>query len=345
MRSIRAVIYGVGAMNTLITRLVLEKGIDVVGAIDPHPDKVGLDLGEATGLGSSVGVEVEADAEGVLSTRAADIAVVAVSSYMSDIGNHFQNCARHGVNAISTSEEGFYPWRTSPVITANLDKLARGHGVTLTASGHQDVYWHSLANQLMATAHRVDAVVGRASWNVADYGPEVARDQQVGATPDEFAQWAAAQERPPTFGRVALDAIVAANGLTAESVEATTRPVIAPRDTRCDSLGITVPRGRVIGFTDVDSIVTVQGVTLTMEATGALYQPGEADTTEWEVRGEPEVLQLSTPAVPTRITTCTQMVNRIPDVIAAPPGFVTVDQLPPLRYRAFPLPLYLPDVK
>jgi 2,4-diaminopentanoate dehydrogenase len=34
-------------------------------------------------------------------------------------------------------------------------------------------------------------------------------------------------------------------------------------------------------------------------------------------------------------------VNRIPDVINAPPGFITVDQLPRPRYRAFPLGAYL----
>ena len=34
------------------------------------------------------------------------------------------------------------------------------------------------------------------------------------------------------------------------------------------------------------------------------------------------------------MTTCTQLVNRIPDVINAEPGFVTIEKLPKLRYRA-----------
>ena len=43
------------------------------------------------------------------------------------------------------------------------------------------------------------------------------------------------------------------------------------------------------------------------------------------------------------MTTVTQLVNRIPDVINAPPGFVTIEKLPRLRYRAFPLSQYLED--
>ena len=34
------------------------------------------------------------------------------------------------------------------------------------------------------------------------------------------------------------------------------------------------------------------------------------------------------------MTTCTQLVNRIPDVINAEPGFVTIEKLPKLHYRA-----------
>ena len=96
----------------------------------------------------------------------------------------------------------------------------------------------------------------------------------------------------------------------------------------------------MIGFTDVDEVETHEGPKLTFEMTGRLYREGEADTNEWTITGEPE-LHLSNPRVPTQVTTCTQLVNRIPDVINAEPGFVTMERLPKLRYRAFPLAQYL----
>lgn len=340
MRRIKAVVYGVGAMNSIATRLMLEKGVDIVGALARSPEKVGRDLGEVAGLGMRTGVLVENEPDRVLSSREADIAVIAVASYMSDMYEHLRRCAEHGVNAVTISEEALYPWNTSPMEAAELDRLARRNGVTLTGTGHQDAYWVQLVSAMAGTAHRVESVTGLASWNVDDYGPEVAKDQRVDDTVEDFEAWLAEADRPPSFGRNTLGALVADLGLTAAAYESSTRPEVAQAPVRSSGLGLTVEPGRVVGFTDVDTAHTREGVTLTFAMTGKLYREGEADINDWTITGEPE-LRLTNPAVPTQTTTCTQLVNRIPDVINAPPGFITPDKLPRPRYRAFPLGAYL----
>ncbi len=337
---VRAVVYGVGAMGTIVTRLLLEKGVDIVGALARSDEKVGRDLGEVAGLGRTLNVTVERDARRVLGERQPDIALIAVSSYMDDMAEHLRICAEAGVNAVTIAEEALYPWGTSPMATAELDALAKRHGVTLTGSGHQDAYWVNLVSNVMGTAHRIDAVRGRASWNVDDYGPEVARDQQVGRTVDEFEAWLAHEDLPPSFGRNVLDALAADAGLTVIETLRTTRPEVTSDELPCRSLETVVAPGRVCGFTDVDTLRTLEGPVLTFEMTGRVYREGEADGNDWEIEGEPRLV-LANPAVPTQITTCTQMVNRVPDVINAPPGFVTVDRLPKLRYRPFPLGVYV----
>jgi 4-hydroxy-tetrahydrodipicolinate reductase len=342
MRRIKAVVYGVGAMNSVATRLMLEKGVDIVGALARSPEKVGRDLGEVAGLGYQTGVVVEDDADRVLATRQADIAVIAVASYMSDMYEHLRRCAENGVNAVTISEEALYPWNTAPMQTAELDRLARQNGVTITGTGHQDVYWVNLVSMVLATAHRIDTVTGRASWNVDDYGPEVAKDQRVDTTVEDFDRWLAEADRPPSFGRNTLGALVEDLGVTVAEVQSSTRPEVGEQPVTSSALGITVEPGRVIGFTDVDTVRTHEGITLTFEMTGRLYLPGEADINDWTVSGEPE-LHLSNPAVPTGMTTVTQLVNRIPDVINAPPGFVTMEKLPRPRYRTYPLGAYLHD--
>src|SRR5262249_11195367 len=159
---------------------------------------------DVAGLGYETGVIVEDDPERVLSTRQADIAVIAVASYMPDMFEHLHRCATHGVNAITIADEVLYPWNTSPVQTAQLGGLARANGVTITGTGQQDVYWVNLASMVMATAHRIETVTGRASWNVDDFGPEGARDQRVDTTVDDFDTWLAEAERPPSFGKNTL---------------------------------------------------------------------------------------------------------------------------------------------
>jgi 4-hydroxy-tetrahydrodipicolinate reductase len=134
--------------------------------------------------------------------------------------------------------------------------------------------------------------------------------------------------------------LIADVGLTPKSYRTTSRAEIADQEMRSQSLGETIPAGHVIGFTDIDSVDTVEGSRFEFEMIGRLYKEGEADINEWSIEGEPE-LHLSNPRVPTGVTTCTQLVNRIPDVINAPPGFVTIEKLPKLRYRGFPLHQYV----
>ncbi|HEY3945270.1 MAG TPA: hypothetical protein VGL78_08600, partial [Solirubrobacteraceae bacterium] len=317
MRRIKAVVYGVGSMGSVATRMMLEKGVDIVGALARSPEKVGRDLGEVAGLGFETGVIIEDDPDRVLSTRQVDIAVIAVASYMSDMYEHLRRCAEHGVNAVTIAEEALYPWNSSPMATAELDRLARRNGVTLTGTGHQDVYWVNLVSMVLGTSHRIETVTGRASWNVDDFGPEVVKDQRVDTSVEDFDRWLAEADRPPSFGRNTLGALVEDLGLSVAAQETTTRPEVAKEPVQSKSLGITVDTGRVIGFTDIDTVRSHEGITLTFEMTGRLYLEGEADINDWTVTGEPE-LRLLNPAVPTGVTTCTQLVNRIPDVINAP---------------------------
>ena len=81
--------------------------------------------------------------------------------------------------------------------------------------------------------------------------------------------------------------------------------------------------GSMLGIVDATTIETVEGPTFTFEMAGRVYGEGETDTNEWLIHGEPE-LHLANERVPTRLITCTSVVNRIPDVIDAPPGSVVI---------------------
>jgi hypothetical protein len=340
-RPVRAVVYGVGTMGSIITRLLVDKGASLVGAIGRSPLKVGRDLGVVAGLGVELGVSVEDDPARVLARAQADVAVVAVSSYLETMYEHFRTCLEHGANVVTIEEESFFPWSTAPSLARRLDELAKRHGVTIMGSGAQDIYWMTLPCALMGAAHRVDSVHGRTTWNVDDYGPEVGEHVHAGSTREQFESHVATHGWPSFVVRNTLEALVADAGLTAADVRTSVRPVVAATDTRSTSLGRVIAPGSLLGVIDTATITSREGPSFTFEQTGCVYGPGQSDVNEWIVRGEPEELRLRNDRVPTRLATCTQAVNRIPDVINAPPGFLTVADLPRPRYRHFPLHSYL----
>lgn len=339
MKNPRVLLHGTGAMGSLIAKMLIEREAEIVGAVGRST--VGKSLGDVSGVsGEAANLTVEGNLEEALTRLQPDLVVMTIASYMEDVKEPVLTCLRHGANVISLAEENLYAWHTSPEESAELDRVAREHGVTYTCSGHQDGYWVQLVTALMGTAHHIDEVRGKASWNVDDFGPELARDQQVGDTAEEFEAWLRTADRPPTFGRNSLHAVAAANGLTVLESSTETTPVFAENEMYCTALQAVVPKGHVIGFTDIDTVVTEEGLRLVFEMTGKVYREGEADSNSWVLTGEP-ALDLENQVLPTHLTTCATLVNRIPQVLNAPPGYVTVAELPPLRYMAGPIAQHL----
>lgn len=334
---IRAVIYGVGAMGSLVTRLLVDRGASIVGAIGRSADKVGRDLGDVAGLDTAIGVPVEADAGAVLA-RGADIAVVCVGSYLDTMQRHFETCLSNQVNVITIEEETIFPWTTSPEQAGRLDRLAKDNGVTLAASGAQDVFWMNLVTTLLGASHTVEKVSGYCRWNVDDYGPEVATHLRVGQSRESFDRFVKDHGWPEFVARQTFEAMASRLGMTVRSITSDVEPVVAAEITRCSSLGVEIEQGQVIGTIDRTRLTTEDGPEFEFRMEGRVYGPGEQDRNLWQVSGEPD-LQLSNDGVSYRFTTCSTLVNRIPDVIDAAPGLLSLDRFGPARYRHSSSPL------
>jgi 4-hydroxy-tetrahydrodipicolinate reductase len=328
-------------MGLLATRLLTEKGVQIVGAIARSEAKQGVDLGTMAGL-APLGVQVDTDAARVLGGVRPDVVMLATASFMPEIYDQLTLCIDAGANVLTISEEAFYPWNTSPDLASQLDRLAKARGVTITGGGHQDSFWIHQVSALLGAAHRIDSVRGAATWNADEYGADVVASKHVGETLDEFERSIGMGNAPPTYGRNVLGALAQASSLTPVTWEATVRPVIVDHDRPSRALGRTLTAGTVIGYADVDTMRTAEGPVFTFEMAGYVFGADESDKNEWHVYGEPD-LHLHNGVVPSYTTTCTQWVNRLPDVINARPGVVTVDEMPPLAYRALPLHRYVRD--
>jgi len=115
-------------------------------------------------------------------------------------------------------------------------------------------------------------------------------------------------------------------------------PAKAVRDGR-------IAKGRVAGMYKAIRIRTAQGIDFRGEQVSRVaHIDADAPTSvsECVVTGSPRLqLRIEATDAEANSSAAASIVNRIPDVINSEPGFVTVEKLAKLKYRALPLHCYV----
>ena len=353
---VKVVQYGTGKMAVYTMRYVYEKGGEVVGAIDVNPEVIGKDIGEIMG-GDKKGVTVTAleNAEEMLKQVKPDICVVETRSLFREVQDALLLCAKLGINAITTCEEAFFPMNSSPVATKEIDELAKKNNCTITGSGYQDIYWGQLVSSIAGSTQTIQKIKGSSSYNVEDYGIALAQAHGAGLTLEEFEKQVASadniseEERNNIIakGEFAPSYMWNVNGwlceklgLTVESQTQKCVPQTHKEDIFSATLNMTVKAGDATGMSAVVTTKTKEGIILETECIGKVYSKEDYDKNEWTIEGEPTTT--ITVAKPQTVElTCATIVNRIPDVINAKPGYVPTEQIGELNFKVKPLNEYV----
>lgn len=355
-RKVKVVQYGTGKMAVYTMRYVYEKGGEVVGAIDLNPDVIGKDIGEIMG-GEQKKVKVTAleDAEEMLKQVKPDICVVETRSLFSEVQEALLLCAKLGINAITTCEEAFFPENSNPVATKEIDELAKKNNCTITGSGYQDIYWGQLISSIAGSTQNITKIKGSSSYNVEDYGIALAEAHGAGLTLEEFEKQVASadniseeeREKLIQSGEFIPSYMWNVNGWLCEKLGLTVKsqtqkciPQTHTEDIFSSTLNMTVKKGDATGMSAVVTTKTKEGITLETECIGKVYSKDDYDKNEWTIEGEPNTT--ITVARPQTVElTCATIVNRIPDVINAKPGYVPTEQIGELNFKQKPLNEYV----
>jgi hypothetical protein len=227
-KKIRAIQYGVGPIGASIARLMREKfAIEIIGAIDTDPAKVGRDLGEVVGANVPWGVKISDDASQVLG-HAADVVIHSTSSALPKVMDQLLACLEAESCVVSTCEELSYPYRTYPELAARLDTAAKEWGVALVGTGvNPGFVLDKLLVTLAAVSQRIEHASGRRVVDAAKRREPLQRKIGAGMTLDEFREKVAAG----TIKHVGLPESVAmvadSLNLDVDEITETIEPVVA----------------------------------------------------------------------------------------------------------------------
>ncbi len=338
---------GCGKMSTYTMKYALDKGYEIVGALDISSELIGKDIGNVLGS-EDTGVVIEdiANLNDLISRVKPDIAIVTTTSLIGELDEILTTLASNGVNAITTCEEAFYPSVSNPILTEKLDKLAKDNNCTITGTGYQDVFWGNLIYTLGGATHTITKIKGSSSYNVEDYGIALAKAHGAGLSKEEFDKTIAAADNisdnerqelinngtyTPSYMWNVVPWLADRFGLSLIRMSQKCVPIIAEEDIDSSTLGTTIKKGFATGMSAIVCGETKEGIVIEAECIGKVYGENDVDTNAWTIEGEPSTSVVITKPDTVRLT-CASVVNRIEDVILSNSGYVPTSQMGEIEY-------------
>ena len=245
---IRTIHYGIGAIGGEIVRSVLNSPeIEIVGAVDASAARAGRDLGEAAGVGHTLGITVAYEPEPLLRDVYADVVVHCTGSSLTEIYPQLMSIVAAEKSVISSCEELAFPWARFPEISQKLDRRAKETGVRVLGTGVNPGFVMDLLPLTLATASqqlksiRVERIVDVATRRI-----QLQRKAGVGLSVSGFQQAASAGG----VGHVGLreSALLIADtlGWRLDDVSETLEPVIAQERRKTEYFS--VEKGYALGL-------------------------------------------------------------------------------------------------
>lgn len=318
---------GLGPIGAAVARqLAARPGFDLVGGVDVDPGRAGQDLGEACGLAGPLGIAVTADLDRSLAERAPDAAVVCTGSALERVAATLEACLAAGAAVVSTTEELAYPWRQRPQLARRLDAAARRAGRALLGTGVNPGFaMDALPLALTAVCERVDAVTVRRVQDASRRRGPFQRKIGAGLTPEAFAERVAAGTVRHIGLAESIAMIAGALGWELDEITDVIEPRIALGPVASEHLS--VEAGQVCGLVQTGTGVEGGRIRVRLELEAWLGAPSSYD--EVEIDGSPSLRSRVEGGLPGDLATASVVVNALPRVVAAPPGLVTMKDLPP----------------
>jgi 2,4-diaminopentanoate dehydrogenase len=328
---IKVIQYGLGPIGIKMLQYVAERpSLEIVGAVDIDPAKIGKDLGELAELSAPVGVVVSGNAAELLGQVDADVVVLTTTSSLEQIKSQVLEIVSFGKSVVSSCEELMYPWLTQPEIAEAIDLAAKQNQVSVLATGVNPGFLMDFLPLIMTGVCRDVRKVTVERVQNAQYR-RLPFQKKIGAGLSREAFNAKAQEGVLRHVGLIESVHLIAEGLGWEldKAEDILSPVIADR--RIETEELTIEPGQAAGVNQVGTgyVNEEPVITLYFEAAVGLPESRERILIE----GTPNIDLTIKDGVNGDVATCAILTNAIPVVVDAAPGLRTMADVRPIVCR------------
>lgn len=330
--SLRVVHLGLGPIGREAVKLsTTRRSLRVVGAVDIDPAITGRDLGEITGSPAAAGILVERDLRAALGRLSPDIVLQTTGSRLRTVLDQIETVVESGSNIGSTTEELFYPFLRNPAEARRIDGLARERGVTVLGTGVNPGFaMDTLALCLSGVCRRIESVTINRVVDASTRRGPLQRKVGAGLSPREFRSLVDRHELGHVGLVESLQMLAAALGLEIEGLTEAIEPVISQTDVVTPH--VKVSPGQVAGIHHT-AMATIAGRGM-IHLDLRMYVGATDPCDEIIIEGDPPIRNRVIGGIAGDAATVAMLVNSAPRVVAAPPGLLTVAELPPIGWFA-----------
>jgi 4-hydroxy-tetrahydrodipicolinate reductase len=323
---LRIGIYGFGAIGRLAAKLALDRGYEIVAAVDIDERILGKDVGELLGVGP-IGVQVSND---VYELGDADVVVHATGSYLDRVFDQIASVVRMGVHVVSTCETLSYPYYRYPVLAKRLDELARAYGSVVIGTGINPGYLlDTLVAVIAASVPRVTRVRAVRSLDAAKRREPFRKKIGVGEDPKLVEERLARGEITGHVGYAESVYLIALAG-DLNLTKVVERQGVVPAEETVESAGIRVERGRNRGISGYGAGYVGDREVIRVEFHAYVGAP---EYEEVEVEGREYSVRWRSTGTPGDLGTVTVALNVAERVPYLTPGLHLMTDLLPFKVK------------
>jgi len=330
---IKVAVWGTGMMGQGLLGFILDrpKDIELVGAIVTNPAKEGKTVGEL--LGRPCDVTMTTNAASVFA-KESDVVCICTQSNLDEVAEEVEAAVRAQANVLCIAEKLAYPWASDEGWADRFEELAVEYGVSILGTGiNPGFILDALIVAWSSICLRIDRIEAQRVNDLSPFGPTVMASQGVGTTVEEFERGVADGTIVGHIGfPESIGLIADALGWEIDEVVETREPIITnvPRETP----HVKVAPGDVCGCRHIGRGFSKGELKIELVHPQQIHPGLEGvDTGDYiHIVGDPEVNMVNSPEIPGGKGTYASTGNYIPLIVDAPPGILTVTDLPIPRF-------------